>query len=166
MVVQMEQGRANPSIGTLCRLAAGLGVSVTDLLAESDVPSGAVQRVGADEAKTLWMGPKGGSAVLRVGSQGPDMLELWNWCLYPGERYESRAHGVGTTELLYVDSGVLGIEADGKIHELTVGDCARALTDRPHAFACVGKKKTTFSMMVYEPAAGTTVKTCRTRGTP
>ena len=83
MLVQIEQGRANPSIATLCRLAAGLGVSVSDLMLVADEPRSPVQVVASDETRILWKGPKGGSAALLIGSDGPDMLELWNWTLQP-----------------------------------------------------------------------------------
>jgi transcriptional regulator with XRE-family HTH domain len=164
MLVQIEQGGANPSIATLCRLASGLGVSVTDLIAESEPTAHAVRRVGADEARLLWEGPKGGSAVLRVGSQAPDMLELWTWCLHPGERYEARAHGPGTTELIHVASGLLTIEAGGDVQEVPAGESALAMTDRPHVYACAGKNRTVFTMVVYEPAASM-IKPRRTKGT-
>jgi transcriptional regulator with XRE-family HTH domain len=152
-LVQIEQGGANPSIATLCRLAAGLGVSVTDLIAEGDSRPRVIRRIRADQARTLWVGPQGGSAVLRVGSQGPDMLELWSWSMHPGERYEARAHSPGTTELIHVHSGSLTIEAGGDVQTLSAGDCAWAMTDRPHAYGCGDKRKTLFTMVVYEPAA-------------
>lgn len=152
-LVQIEQGGANPSIATLCRLAAGLGVSVTDLIAEGDPRPQVIRRVCSDQARTLWVGPQGGSAVLHVGSQGPDMLELWSWSMHPGERYEARAHRAGTTELIHVHSGSLTVEAGPDVQTLSAGDCAWAMTDRPHAYACGDKRKTVFTMVVYEPAA-------------
>ena len=53
MLVQIEQGRANPSIGTLCRLAAGFGVSVVELLSEEDTKTSAIQIVGADRKSVV-----------------------------------------------------------------------------------------------------------------
>lgn len=153
MLVQIEQGRANPSIATLCRLAAGLGVSVADLIsADRDVRS-PVQVVAADETRILWKGPKGGSAALLVGSEGPDMLELWRWTLQPGERYQARPHAVGTLELVHVQHGVLALEVDGVAHALPAGTSAFARTDRAHAYACSGRKRVDFAMVVFEPAS-------------
>jgi len=110
MLVQIEQGRANPSIATLCRLAAGLGVSVADLISAGDESKSPVHVVAPDETRILWKGPKGGSAALLVGSDGPDMLELWSWTLQPGERYEARPHSAGTLELVHVQQGSLALE--------------------------------------------------------
>ena len=38
MLIAIEQGRANPSIGTLCKLAAALRLSLAELLEEVDDP--------------------------------------------------------------------------------------------------------------------------------
>lgn len=154
MLVQIEQGRANPSISTLCKLAAGLRVSVADLVNAGDHPSRSVRIVPPGSAPVLWQGPKGGSATLLVGAEGPDMLELWDWCLMSGERFESRPHPAGTQELLSVIEGTLALEIDGHSHLVGAGSSASARTDCAHAYACHGKKKVRFSMVVYESAEG------------
>jgi transcriptional regulator with XRE-family HTH domain len=151
MLVQIEQARANPSIATLCRLAAGLGVSVADLVAGSEESASPVQLVAAGQSRRLWKGPRGGSATLLVGSEGPDMLELWSWALHPGERFEARAHSAGTLELIQVQQGVLALEVGSVVTRVPAGACARAHTDRPHAYACAGRAKVLFAMAVYEP---------------
>jgi transcriptional regulator with XRE-family HTH domain len=152
MLVQIEQGRANPSIATLCRLAAGLGVSVVDLISEAEPTASPVRVVPADEGRVLWTGPHGGSAVLQVGSEGPDMLELWRWVVHPGERFEARAHAPGTIELLRVEAGSLALEVEGVVQVIGAGASAYARTDRAHAYACQGRARVQFSMVVFEPA--------------
>lgn len=153
MIVQIEQGRANPSIATLCRLASGLGVSVADLIATVDTPEQPVQVVESDDARVLWRGSKGGSATLLIGSDGPDMLELWTWTLKPGERFEARPHSAGTLELAHVEQGSLSLEVDGVVTLVPAGASAFAHTDRPHAYACSGRKQVQFAMVVFEPTS-------------
>lgn len=153
MLVQIEQGRANPSIAILCRLAAGLAVSVDELVAGGDDSDGAVQVVEPNNSRILWKGPRGGAATLLVGSEGPDMFELWSWKLLPGERYEARSHAAGTLELIQVQQGTLEVAAGGTVARLEAGVCARARTDRPHSYACVGSRRVLFAMAVYEPGA-------------
>jgi transcriptional regulator with XRE-family HTH domain len=150
MLVRIEQGRANPSITTLCKLAAGLGVSVADLIAAAGGAKGPVQVVAAQDSRRLWTGPNGGSAVLLVGSDGPDMLELWHWTLEAGERYESRPHSAGTRELVRVLAGRLALEVDGVTQCVVAGASAFAHTDRPHAYTCDGRRRTEFTMVVCE----------------
>src|SRR5947207_6921865 len=87
LLVQIENGQANPSIATLCKVAAALGASVADLVQVSGQHPAEVLPAAAP--RLLWRGPKGGTATLLVGSTGPDMLELWWWDLRPGERYDA-----------------------------------------------------------------------------
>lgn len=150
-LVQIEQERANPSISTLCRLAAALGVSVADLVAPPSDGPAAVQLVPPGEARCLWSGPKGGSAILLAGTAGPDMLEMWHWELMPGERFEASSHGRGTRELIHVTSGKLLLEVEGKSTLVANRTTAIALTDRPHAYANAGKAPVRFTMTVHEP---------------
>jgi transcriptional regulator with XRE-family HTH domain len=152
MLVQLEQGRANPSISTLCKLAAALRVSVADLVNSDNASGRSVRILPPGGAPVLWQGPKGGSAKLLVGAEGPDMLELWDWCLMPGERFESKPHPAGTQELLNVIEGTLSLEVGGQSHLVVAGASASARTDGAHAYACHGKKKVRFSMVVYESA--------------
>ena len=154
MLVQVEQGRANPSIATLCRLASGLGVSVADLISPDDEAASPVRIVPPAGSRILWEGPRGGSATLLVGSDGPDMLELWSWTLQPGERFEARAHSPGTLELVHVQTGSLALEVEGGVNVIGAGASAFARTDRPHAYRCGGRRRAQFSMVVFEPATG------------
>jgi transcriptional regulator with XRE-family HTH domain len=150
MLVAIEQGTANPSIGTLCKLAATLRVSLTDLLAEEEAKSTAIRVITPDQANDLWRGPKGGLATLLVGSAGPDMLELWEWTLFPGEDFQSKGHPKGTVELLSVSEGVLAVEIDEVNHLIGASHRAVLVADRPHAYRCHGKKRTRFAMVVQE----------------
>ena len=148
MLVQIENGQANPSIATLCKVATALGASVADLVQVSGQHPAEVLPAGAP--RLLWRGPKGGSATLLVGSAGPDMLELWSWELRPGERYDAEAHPQGTEELIHVVRGRLALAFGEVSYVIESGGSAVAHTDRPHAYACDGKKPVQFTMVVAE----------------
>jgi transcriptional regulator with XRE-family HTH domain len=148
MLVQIEQGQANPSIATLCKVAAALGASVADLVQIAGRHPAEV--MPAASPRLLWRGPKGGSATLLVGSAGPDMLELWSWELRPGERYDAPAHPEGTQELLHVVRGRLALAFGEVSYVIETGGSAVAQTDRPHAYACDGKRPAHFTMVVAE----------------
>lgn len=152
-LVQIEQEKANPSISTLCRLAAALGVSVADLVAPLGGDQSSVKLVPAAEARTLWQGPHGGYAKLLAGTAGPDMLEMWEWTLNPGERFEASRHGRGTREIIHVIRGKLVLEVEGRGTLVAAGATAIALTDRPHAYSNPGKSAACFYMTVEEPAS-------------
>lgn len=150
VVVQIEQARSNPNIATLCRLASALGVAVTDLLAED---SGAgIQVVRADSVAVLWRGPSGGTARLLAGTRGPDMLELWEWVLHGGERYDGAAHAAGTREIIHVVEGMLAVEVGDQRIDLAAGDGMTFAGDRRHAYLAVSGR-VRFTMTVHEPPA-------------
>lgn len=158
MLVAIEQGTANPSIGTLCKLAATLRVSLTDLLGEEEQTSSAVHVVTPDQANDLWRGPKGGLATLLVGRAGPDILELWEWTLFPGEEFQSKGHPKGTVELVSVTEGALALEIDCVDHLIAASHRAVAMADRPHVYRCHGKRRTRFAMVVHEPGQGESLR--------
>ena len=148
MLVQIERGATNPSIGTLCKVAAALGASIADLV---DAAGGSQSEVvPAASPRVLWKGSKGGSATLLVGSPGPDMLELWMWELRPGERYDAVAHPPGTRELLHVAQGRLTLLVGSSSYLVGAGRSASAVTDRPHAYICAGGRPVRFTMVVCE----------------
>lgn len=164
MLVAIEQGGANPSIATLCKLATTLRVSVTDLLSGDAVPPTAVHIVPPNQAKELWQGPNGGRAMLLIGSQGPDMFEFWEWTLHPKEEFRSKGHPTGTMEILAVTEGTLALEVDGVDHLIALNHRAVSMMDRPHAYKCHGTKRTRFYMLVHEPHARKIANTVRSRG--
>lgn len=149
-LVLIEQSRANPSISTLCRLAAALQVSVADLVSSQTISPVTV----VTEARRLWSGPEGGHAILLAGTPGPDMLEIWDWSLMPGEVFEAAIHGRGTRELLHVRDGMLTLTVEGSNTLIAKGASAVALTDRAHAYANHGRAPCRFTMTVHEPPAG------------
>src|SRR5215831_12021885 len=73
----VEKATGNPGISLLCQIAAALGVSVADLLAFSS--SKKAEAFDLNAGRELWRGPRGGTARLLFGTQGPLMLELWEW---------------------------------------------------------------------------------------
>ena len=112
-----------------------------------------VSLVSESETRRLWTGPHGGSAVLLAGTAGPEMLEMWQWELKPGERFDASRHGRGTRELIHVTSGRLFLEVEGRGTIVGSGTTAIAQTDRPHAYSNPGKSSVRFFMTVDEPAS-------------
>jgi transcriptional regulator with XRE-family HTH domain len=148
ILVQLEKGAANPSISTICKVAAALGASVADLVQASGHRE--VEVIPAGAPRVLMRGAKGGRATFLVGSTGPDMLELWSWELRPGERHESPAHPAGTQELIHVLKGTLTLAFPHVSYIVEAGAAAVAFTDRPHAYVCAGRTPVTFTMVVAE----------------
>jgi len=150
-VVAIEQGKANPSIGSLCRLAVAFSISVTDLLGSpldeaSDVP------IVRAEPKVLWQTERGSQARLEASTSGQTMFEIWSWKIMPDDAYTSAPHSTGTLELIAVKSGALQLTVGEQSMLLQAGEAARIVADQPHGYAPSGEQPVTFSMAVLERA--------------
>jgi transcriptional regulator with XRE-family HTH domain len=164
MLVQIEQGRTNPSVATLCRIANALGVTVSRFVEGSDEP--AARLIPASEAIELWQGRKGSTGKLLVGFDSPSLLEVWGWDLVPGEWYDGIAHPTGTREVLYVQEGELTLSADGALHKATASDILMFQADRPHRYANDGAARLRFLMVVTEPSLVPARRSRRARTAP
>jgi transcriptional regulator with XRE-family HTH domain len=150
MLVQIEQGGSNPSVGTLTRICEALDVTLAQLVDLGELP--AVRVVPAGEAVTLWS--DGGSrADLLLGMERREHVELWSWRLAAGAEYRAEAHSAGTREIVHVVEGRLRLTVDGAVHELDAGDSALFSADRPHAYAGAAPGETRFQMVVVMPPA-------------
>ncbi|MER6947131.1 XRE family transcriptional regulator [Nonomuraea sp. NPDC000554] len=147
MLVQIEQGRTNPSISTLTRIASALGVTVAGLVEVSDVP---VVRV-IDRSDVVTFDQGGVRARLLVGAERPTILELWDWRLAPGEHHDGDAHPAGTREMLTVLAGELTLTVYGKDHLVRADDAVLFTADRPHRYANRGQEELRLVMVVAEP---------------
>lgn len=148
MLVELEKGAANPSIAILCKVAAAMGVSVAEMVDVASRPS--VHVIAGADIPQLWTGEQGGSARLLAGSSGPDMVELWRWVLFPGERFASPGHPQGTFELFHVEQGTLTLVTEGGKTVLAQGNAAVARTDAPHEYANESSEPVSFTMTVAE----------------
>lgn len=101
----------------------------------------------------MWTSPAGGSAVMVAGTPAPDVTELWDWRLGPGDTYRSEAHRAGTRELLHVLSGSVVLDVDGVEHRLRAGDSAGFDGAIRHSYANASTSRPArFSLAVHEPA--------------
>ena len=152
MLVNVEQGAANPSVGTLLRLSDALGIGLPALVEMPRPRPVTVTRRG--EGAALWSSDAGGRGVLVAGTESPDVVELWDWMLCAGDRHESEAHSAGTKELLQVQEGSVSIVVAGETFVLKAGDAASFPGDVDHSYGTVGKEPARFSLAVFEPGVG------------
>ncbi len=152
MIINVEQGAANPSVTTLLRISDALGIGLQALVAVPETKSVKVVRSG--EGAALWTGSGGGRGVLLAGTAPPDVLELWDWTLAPGDRHDSEAHVRGTKEILQVLEGTVIVEVAGKTEVLGVGDAISFASDVSHSYANEGMAPARFALTVFEPGVG------------
>ena len=152
MLVSVEQGAVNPSVGTLLRVSDALGVGLPALVEPPEPAQLRVTRSG--HGATLWTGTSGGKGVLLVGTAPPDVLELWDWTLAPGDHHGSEAHTAGTTELLQVQEGTLTLDVAGRSVELEAGDAVGFPGDVAHSYRNAGTDVARYTLAVLEPGVG------------
>ena len=148
-VIQVETARGNPSIATLCNLATALRVGVASLVDGDAAPRITVRR--ADQAAPLWSSTAGSTAVFRIGTDPPDVVELWDWTLQPGDTFDGEAHPMGTAEVLSVLSGRLAVQVGTSALELATGDTAMFEAHAPHRYAGGDGGPVRFVMVVLQP---------------
>jgi transcriptional regulator with XRE-family HTH domain len=154
MVVNVEQGVANPSVGTLLRISDVLGVGLPTLVEPPEPKLVKVTRRG--EGAVLWTSESGGRGVLVAGTRPPDVLELWDWTLAAGDRHTGEAHTTGTQELVQVQQGTITVELTEQSVTLDVGDAVAFPGDVEHSYSNPGKRPARFSLAVFEPGVGST----------
>lgn len=152
MLVNVEQGAVNPSVGTLLRLSDALGVGLPALVELPRPRPLKVTRHG--EGVTLWTGRAGGRGVLVAGTEPPDVVELWDWTLGPGDQHVSDTHTSGTKELVQVQQGRITVEVADQSITLEPGDAVAFPGDVPHAYANAGPEPARFSLAVFQPGVG------------
>lgn len=154
MVISIEHGEGNPSIATLLRISDALGVGLP-VLVDVERPH-AFSTTPAGQAPVLWRGPRGGRAVLVAGTEPPDVVELWDWTLHPGEEHTSEAHTAGTRELLLVLDGEVRLRVGDRTERLAAGDSAAFAGDVPHGYASPADAAGTarFTLSVFQPGVG------------
>jgi transcriptional regulator with XRE-family HTH domain len=151
MVITIEHGEGNPSIATLLRLSDALGIGLP-VLVDVERPR-SVTVTAAGQAPVLWRGPRGGRALLVAGTEPPDVVELWNWTLQPGEAHTSEAHSAGTRELLLVLEGAVDLRVGDRSDRLQAGDSAAFAGDVAHGYATPADAATParFALTVFQP---------------
>ena len=151
MLISIEHGRGNPSIATLLRISDALGVGLP-VLVDVDRPD-ALTVLQHGQAPVLWRGTDGGRAMLVAGTPPPDVVELWDWTLHPGEAHHTEPHRPGTRELLLVLDGHVDLHVADRVEHLGPGDAATFTGDVPHGYAAPvdAPGPARFALTVHEP---------------
>ena len=152
MVINVEQGAANPSVGILLRISDALGVGLPALVQPPEPKQLSVTRRG--EGAALWTSPAGGRGVLVAGTEPPDVVELWDWTLGPGDEHTSEEHTPATKELVHVREGTVVVTVADQAVTLEAGDAMAFPGDLAHSYANPGTAPARFSLAVYEPGVG------------
>ena len=149
MVVNVEQGAANRVWASWLRISDALGIGLPALVEPPQPKPVKVTRQGA--GATLWSSECGGRGVLVAGTRAPNVVELWDWTLCPGDLHKSEGHTPGTADLLHVHEGTVTIAVADQTVDPKMGDAVAFPGDMSHSYANLGTKPARFSLTVFEP---------------
>ncbi|MET7331008.1 XRE family transcriptional regulator [Nonomuraea sp. NPDC005650] len=141
MLQQIETARTNPSIATLARISATLGISIGELV-EPPEELGKVARASEAVPRNQ------GRARLLINDNRPPFSELWEFRMPPGEEIRTEAHPEGTRELIHVHEGTLVVTVGGAEFTVPAGDALRMRGDRAHAYLNPGPGPVRLTMVV------------------
>jgi transcriptional regulator with XRE-family HTH domain len=147
-VIQVESARGNPSMATLCNLAVALQVGVASLVSADSAPRVTVR--AATDAAALWTSAAGSRALFRIGTDPPDLVELWDWTLQATDAFDGEAHPRGTIEVLFVLDGVLTLQVGDERRVLRVDDTVVFEAHAPHRYANESTAPVRFIMVVLQ----------------
>ncbi|MCO7572832.1 XRE family transcriptional regulator [Pseudomonas chlororaphis] len=139
MLVAIEAGEKNVSLGTLDRVAEALNVAFSDLIQAPDA------RDPSRINELAWAGVIPGSkALLLAKAEASREVELWEWQLEPGEVYHSECDTVGWSEQIYVVEGCLTLFFGDAERRLESGDFFMFASHVPHGYRNDGPLATRF----------------------
>ena len=129
MLVNIEKGDVNVSLNTLDRLGEALNVLFYTLVAPPD--TGDSTHIN----ERVWAGIRPGSEARILASKAArHEVELWSWCLAPGEVYVSEPEPDGWHNMLYVTEGELTLTVDDALLHVAAGDFHVFASSLPHGF--------------------------------
>ncbi|MFD3678391.1 helix-turn-helix domain-containing protein [Streptomyces sp. NPDC058613] len=149
MIIQIEQARTNPSVGTTVRLADALGVSISALLDYDRGPQ--VRIVAPQKAVRIWTSEAGSSTTMLIGTDERGPMELWTWHLVPGEGTDSAPHPSGTIEMLHVTAGELTLVVGEEEFRVPVGAAATFEANLAHSYRNDGSVPMEMTLAVSVP---------------
>jgi len=134
-IAHFESGGGNPSLRNLAGLAAGLQISIEELLSR---PREDVELI---RAKDLPRSERGHGSV-RLYRLLPDALkglQMEKMEILPGGFMRGVPHMRGAKEYLACLSGVIRLTVAGRDHELRSGDLLAFPGDQPHVYHNPGR---------------------------
>jgi transcriptional regulator with XRE-family HTH domain len=131
---RIENGRGNPSVETLFRIARALELPLSSML--DDGPPAAAQRIPARSGMAL-RGDSGMAAWLIHAEAAAYRVELIELELAAGVDHASDGHLAGTVELVYCLGGRVRVGPAGAEVELGAGDCAWFRADTAHRYVAL-----------------------------
>ncbi|UED86601.1 helix-turn-helix domain-containing protein [Streptomyces profundus] len=127
MLTQIELGQANPSLGTVDRIAFALGTTFPALVGVLGEPS--------PDGVKVWSTPNGSWAYLLKAIETSQVsVELWKWHLVGADRYRVTPSTGVADSMTHVQQGHLRVRSDASELRIDEGESARLASTHPYTF--------------------------------
>jgi transcriptional regulator with XRE-family HTH domain len=148
MLSQVERGETSPTLAVAAKIAAGLELTLSQLLRLDEGEHVAVSRAGG--RRTL---ERGGHRFEELtppqpGQRADVSLHTLEAGATTGGRNDPPMHEPGSRETAVVLAGTLVLVVDGTRHELSEGDSVTFDADLPHHFENEGEEPTRFFAVI------------------
>lgn len=148
MLSQIEQGKVNPTIATMWKIAKGLSVDFNSLLGNPETERlFNLQR--HDTSVVIWNPEKSCEIKILTPPQMVDELEQYWLTFEPAGALVSDPHFHGTEEIVTVLEGKIELKSGNKQVVMEKGDCIRFHADLAHSIREVAGIKSQVYMTVY-----------------
>ncbi len=129
MLAQIERGEANPSIGSLGKIASGLRVELSELI---EAPRQETYYIARDELIPTKEVEGQYSIYTYFPYEKDRQFEIYGMEIYPKGIYYSGSHGKDTVEYITVATGTLILKIKDKKYAIHPGDAFRFDSDIEH----------------------------------
>ncbi len=148
-VSQLERGRSSASVATLQRIAAAVGIEISDLFAGE--PQAGPRVLRRQERQVLEWGHLGRKALLTP--KPFHSLEVVAAAFDPGGSTgdEPYTHG-DSEELLLVLAGRVHVQLGSELHELSAGDSVNYRSSTPHRVSNRGDESAEVLFVISPPS--------------
>ncbi|NPV69611.1 MAG: helix-turn-helix domain-containing protein [Firmicutes bacterium] len=131
MLAQIERGETTPTVNTVWKIATGLKVPFSELIAEQRP---LVEFVDSDRIQPM-IDMVEGMTVYPLFPFTPERnFEVFTVILEPGSSHSSDPHAEGAEECIVLVEGTLELTIAGEKHNLFPGDAIRYQAHKPHTY--------------------------------
>jgi transcriptional regulator with XRE-family HTH domain len=147
MLSQVEQNKANPTVGVLYKIVTALDLDISAMV---HGPRGrrAVDVIRGRDARHLFVANRDCTIRTLSPLRLEKDIEFYQVALKPGRALESDAHFRDTEEFLAVSRGRVRVASGGQEAALEAGDSAHYAADVPHAIRNSGRSQAVLYLVV------------------
>ena len=147
MLAQIENGKSNPTVTTLWKIANGLQVSFSGFLKENEQPQ--IEKINKNELNPV-IDDDGNYFVYSVFPFHPEKkFEIFTVDLKPGFRHVSEKHT--GEEYVLIQQGTLTLDIQGEKFELSPDEAIKFNANTEHIYKNSSDEVVRFYIIIYYP---------------